>query len=110
MAPPGGASINVYIINKKHAIYYLLVTCVTCLPLLIYNIYAKQLVVFAHQHQTSTERLKGEQLGPTKVEEDNYVCMSQGASLIRLVNLRFDPKKIATKQFLSELSFIGYIN
>ena len=82
MAPPGGASINVYIIHKKHAIYYFLVTCVTCLPLLIYNIYAKQLVVFAHQHQTSTERLKGEQLGPTKVEEDNYVCMSEGASLI----------------------------
>ncbi len=49
----------------------------TCLPLLIYNIYAKQLVVFAHQHQTNTERLKGEQLGPTKVETKRiimYVC------------------------------------
>ncbi len=30
--------------------------------------------------------------------------------LTRLVNIRFDPKKIATKLFLSELNFIGCIN
>ena len=30
--------------------------------------------------------------------------------IIRLVNLRFDPKQIATKRFLSEISFIGCTN
>ena len=36
--------------------------------------------------------------------------LSDSDIVIRLVNLRFDPKKIATKRFLGELGFIRCIN